>query len=194
MLFILVRHWLNQKCTWDGKLLSGKCVRLFWQCFLLHARRQGANDGLWWPSEHGVPMAGYDDPQNTGYWCWVMMTLRTRGANDGLWWPQEHGVLMTGYDDPQNMGCRWRVMMTLRTRGTDAGLWWPSEYDVPMMGYDDAKNTGCRWWVRMTSVKWQHISVSHRGVLEKVFPRELRIFSISFNLGNKNEFQKQDLF
>ena len=169
MLFILVRHWLNQKCTWDGKLLSGEmCAPLL---AVLSTACQKAR--CQWR---------------------VMMTLRTRGADGGLWWPSEHGVLMLGYDDPQNTRCQWWVMMTLRTRGTDAGYWWPSEYEVPMMGYDDAKNTGCRWWVRMTSVKWQHISVSHRGVLEKVFPREVRIFSISFNLGNKNEFQKQDLF
>ena len=172
MLFILVWHWLNQKFTWDGESL-GKYVCLFWQCFLLHTRRRGAEDGLWWPSEHGVSMTGYDDPQKARCWWRVMMTLRIQDVDDSLWWPPEGEVLMTGYDDPQNMGCRWWVMMTLRTQGVDDGLRWPPEAEVPMMGYDDPQNTRYRWLVMMTPVKWQHISVSHSSILGKVFPREL---------------------
>lgn len=76
MLFILVQHWLNQKMYtgWWVAVWGNVCAPL-WQCFLLCARRRGADGGLWWPS------------QNTGCQWWVMMIPRTWGTNDGLGWP-----------------------------------------------------------------------------------------------------------
>ena len=112
-----------------GWWVTGEICVPIWQCFLLHTRRWGAEDGLWWPSEHGVSMMGYDDPQKARCWWRVMMTLRIQDVDDSLWWPPEGEVLMTGYDDPQNTGCRWRVTMTPRSWGADDGLWWPLSND-----------------------------------------------------------------
>ena len=127
MLFIPVWHWLNQKFTWDGESL-GKYVCLFGSAFyctpegevlkmgyddpqntgcrwwvMMTPRRQGADDGLWWPSEYRMSMTAYDDPQKVRCWWQVMMTLRTQGVDDGLRWPPEAEVPMMGYDDPCQM-------------------------------------------------------------------------------------------